>query len=62
MPEHAIATMRMRAAEALRLSQELNEPNAARMFREMAAGLEAEAQRLEAKETGERPAIPLHEE
>lgn len=61
MPEVSIITVRTRAAEALRLSQELKEPNAVRMLREMAADLQAEAERLEAKEKASRPAIPLHE-
>ena len=61
MAEDAIITVRTRAADALRLSQELKEPNAVRMLREMAADLQTEVEKLEAKEEASRPAIPLHE-
>ena len=49
MPEETITRLRRRAAEALRLSQDLKEPKAVQVLREIAADLHAEADKLEAK-------------
>lgn len=55
MPGNSIASLRRRAADALRLSQELKEPKAVQVLRDIAADLHAEADKLEANEGASRP-------
>jgi hypothetical protein len=49
MPDKVIAALRVRAAEARRLSEEIKDPGASASLRKMADDLEAEAQALEAE-------------